>query len=501
MGLFRDAIAAGAEAFAGWLRAPAMPSSSRSEDVTIPAPWMDRDAGVLGNSITPERLTQIITRRNEGYLREWIDLADHARRTYPHLHTQLATRELSVVETEMEIVAGEDGAPTKARRARDACAELMGHWERAGLETWVAEIVGAAYYPAGAHEITWQRDGRLIAPVALSRVAERRLSYACDRYDPDPWAVRIYDEGDPTSAFAGLYGTKLSRFHADKFLIHEPRVAGQHRAAEGLFSVVGWYWLFGVWSWRDLMRLLEMVGRPPIVGYYSAGGAKADGQLAKLNGDRNATSQEIAAARAAVLGMSSALRVVLPDTVRLEALRYDIPTTPTQILTQDKVDALMSKAINGTSSATDVVPGSRAAMQVGERATLTYWRADCRRVARALTEVFRRFVRANPDVFGAGCPTPTVRPKIEGAIDRERVARGIVLARSTGVIVPRRWAHQELRIPEPVGGEDVLAPLLDAVGTHPPDNDPATGATPPAQQLPDGGDPPADTEPVKDAAA
>lgn len=496
MGLIRDAVAAGFEAAAGWLRAPEMPSRSVREDVAIPPPWQDRDAGVLGNSVTPERMTAIITRRNEGYLRDWVDLADHARRTYPHLHTQLATRELSVVETEFEIVAGEEGAPTKARRARDACAELYKAWEREGLETWLAEIVGAAYYPAGAHELTWERDGRLFAPVRMSRVAERRLSYACDRFDPDPWAVRIYDEGDPTSPFRGLYGEKLNRFHPDKFLIHEPRVAGQHRAAEGLFAVVGWYWLFGVWSWRDLMRLLEMVGRPPIVGYYSAGGAKADGALTKLNGERNASDKEIAAARAAVLGMSSALRTVLPDTVRLEALRYDIPTTPTQILTQQQVDALMSKAINGTASATDVVPGSRAAMEVGERSTQTFWRADCRRVARVLTEVFRRFVRANPDVFGAGCPLPTVRAKVEGAIDREKIAKGITAAQATGAEIPAAWARREMRIPERVAGEAVLeAPKPPA-----PKPLPAGDATERPAQLPDDGK--GETpDPTKDPAA
>jgi len=482
MGLIRDAIATGLEAAAGWLRVE-MPGKSVREDVTIPAPWQDRDATLLGNAVTPERLTQIITRRNEGYLRDWVDLADHARRTYPHLHTQLATRELSVVETEMEVVPGEEGAPTRARRARDACAEVMKAWERAGLETWVAEIVGAAYYPAGAHEISWARDGRLVVPVSLSRVAERRLSYACDRFDPDPWALRIYDEGNPMSPFSGLYGSKLSAFHPDKFLIHEPRVAGQHRAAEGLFAVVAWYWLFGVWSWRDLMRFLEMVGRPPVVGYFSAGGAKADGALTKLNGDRKAADKDVAAARAAVTSMSSAMRAVLPDTVRIEALRYDLPTNPLQILTQDQVDRLMSKAINGTSSATDVVPGSRAAMQVGERATMTYWRADCRRVARVLTEVFRRFVRANPDVFGAGCPLPTVRPKIEDAVDREAVARGITASRDAGVEIPLAWARRELRIPARVGSE----PILEGPAAQPP---PATQqpaqdpAAPAAPQLP-----------------
>ncbi|MEZ4395124.1 MAG: DUF935 family protein [Polyangiales bacterium] len=454
MGLIRDAVAAGFEAAAGWLRTPEMPSRSVREDVAIPAPWQDRDAGVLGNSVTPERMTQIITRRNEGYLRDWVDLADHARRTYPHLHTQLTVRELSVVETEFEIVAGEEGAPTKARRARDACAELHKAWEREGLETWLAEVVGAAYYPAGAHELSWERDGRLFAPVRWSRVAERRLSYACDRYDPDPWAVRIYDEGDPTSPFGGLYGEKLSRFHPDKFLIHEPRVAGQHRAAEGLFSVVGWYWLFGVWSWRDLMRLLEMVGRPPIVGYYSAGGAKADGALTKMNGERNATDKEIAAARAAVLGMSSALRTVLPDTVRLEALRYDIPTTPTQILTQDQVDKLMSKAINGTASATDVVPGSRAAMEVAKRATYPLARRLPPRRAGAHRGV--QALRAGEPT----CSAPGVRSHGAGqgrGRDRpRRVARGIGLCPqgAFGCLVRGRTASCE--IPEPTADEEVL---------------------------------------------
>lgn len=453
---------------------------ARGDEVAIPAPWIDRRAAVLGNAVDPEVLSRIILKRNDGYLAEWCDLADHARRTYPHLHAQLSTREQSAQETEFEVVAG---AGPGGNRAEAACRELWAEWQRNGWETWCAEIVGAKFYPAGLHEVSWARADGLIAPTRLTRIAERRLSYACPVYDPEPWALRIWDPQDFHSPFQSIYGLRVDSFHPDKFLVHEHRVAGGHRASEGLFAVVCWYWLFGVYSWRDMMALLEMLGRPPVVGYYAAGGAKSDGNTTKLNGDRNATQAEIAAAKAAVGSVSGALRAILPDTVRLEAIKFEVPAQPHQILTADKVNELISKAINGTTGVTDIVAGARASHEVAMEQSLTPYRADVRSIARVGTELFRRFVRANPDYFGARCEPPTLMGKVDPPAERKELATVLEIAKRTGVRIPESWAHEALQIPVAKASERVLgdapegttapatkAPQIDAKADAAPDN-------------------------------
>lgn len=468
------------EAAAERFRQPA----GRTAEVAIPAPYVDREAVVLGNAVTPETLSRIILARNEGNLREWVDLADHARRTYPHLHTQLALREQSVVETDFSVEPGEGSNKQAAKYAAAACQELFDEWKLRGWDTWCAEIVGAKYYPAGLHEVVWERQGSLVAPVALERIAERRLSYACDRSDPGPWRLRINDTGDPLSRFNSVYGSPVEDFHRDKFLVHEPRVVGGHRASEGLFAVVCWYWLFGVYSWRDLMALLEMLGRPPVVGYYNAGGAKSDGALQKGNGPRAATPVEREAALKALTKMSSALRAVLPDTVRLEAMKFEVPANPHQIITSDKVNELLSKAINGTTGVTDIVAGARASHETAAKQALTPYRGDCRSVESAANELFRRFLRANPDRFRAGAPVPRLCAQNEEPVDLEKLAKTLQVAKTTGARIPEVWYHETLGIPLPKDGERTVGEgqQQPAPGTTPPPKAPAQDA--PAQTEP-----------------
>lgn len=462
--------------------------AARTADVAIPAPWQDRETELLP-TITPEVLAATIRHRNEGDLQRWADLCDHARRSHPHLHSQLQVRELSVQETEFEVVPGAKTA--KALKAAKACEELYEHWQELGWCTWASDIVGVKLYPAGLQEVSWRRWEGLMAPVELTRIAERRLSYACDRFDPDPWSLRIWDQGDPSSPFSGFYGVRVADLHPDKFLVHEPRVVGGHRASEGLFAVLCWYWLFGVYSWKQLMALLEAYGRPPVIGYYSAGGAKSAtptaGQ-AKFDGTRNATDAEINAGRRAIAAMSGSLRAMLPDTVRLEALKFEVPANPAQILTSDKVDAYISKAINGTTGVTDIVAGARSAHETAAKQAMTPYRADCRDVARTGTELFRRFIRANPDYFGANCPAPRLVASDEESVDLVQFTAAIKTAKDAGARIPELWFLEQLGVPEAKAGERVLGDAIP--GQTPPALPGQPAKVPPnADSAPDAKDP------------
>lgn len=488
MSILTRIVDAGVAAARVLLAAPA-PPPPREGRIAIPGPYWDRDPAMLGNTLTPQRLTGILARRNEGYLQPWVDLADEVIEHDPHLFSQLSIRAQSVVETEFAVEPGVGSNGRAAKRAAAACEELVTHWraregEGGGFEDWLHEWVWGKFYGRACHELLWERDGAEMLVEGLANIDARRLSLACAPNDPDPWALRIWDvDGIDDTPFSAMYGRKVADF-GDKFLAFEPRVRGSQKTREGLFSVVSWFELFRTVSWRELLAFEEMASRPPVIGYYNAGGAKADGAVAKMNGERLASKEERDAARKVIHSPTGALRALLPDTIRVEALKYSLPTTdPVPILTSRECEALVSKAINGVANLSDLKAAARAAVEAQERTSFTFWRSDCRSVERLVTRLFARYVRANPGRFGEGCPVPRLVARVEPPKDTVAAADRITKARGLGLKIGKAWAHAELEIPEPKPGEEVLeAP-----------------APPPPQSLPprDGakGDAPGETPP------
>jgi len=490
MSLLSRIADAGLAAARALFAAPAAPSQPppRQGRVAIPGPYWDRDPAMLGNVLTPQRLTGIIARRNEGYLQPWADLADEVIEHDPHLFSQLSIRAQSVVETEFAVEPGEGSNGRAAKRAAAACEELLAHWrdregEGGGFEDWLHEWTWAKFYGRACHELLWERDGGAIVVEGLANIDARRLSLACGPDDPDPWALRIWDaDGIDGTPFSAMYGRRVAEF-GDKFLAFEPRVRGSQKTREGLFSVVSWFELFRTVSWRELLKLEEMASCPPVIAYYNAGGAKADGAVQKANGERLASREERDAARKVIHSPTGALRALLPDTVRLDALKYSLPTTdPVPILTSRECEALVSKAVNGVANLSDLKAGARAAVEAQERTSFTFWRADCRSVERLVTRIFGRFVRANPMRFGEGCPVPRLVARVEPPKDLKAAGERIKTARGLGLKVGKAWAHEELEVPEPKPGEEVLeapapppgAPARDGARGAPPGETPPT---------------------------
>ena len=401
----------------------ARPRAAASErDLTIPAPWQERDPAILGNRLTPTTLASIIADRNAGYFQRWTDLGtEFLAGKNPHLVAQLGVRRASVSETRLEVRAGKGSNGQGARRAARDFADLVERWKaRQEWEALLAQITMAEWWGRALHEVLWSDESGVMAPERLAWVHPRRLSYACAVGDPEPWTIRLHDPDDPTSEFGGAWGVPISRWHADKFVLHETAPLGVQRTGEGLFSGVIWPLLHYEWSWRDFMALVELLGRPGVIGYYSAGGAKSAerGNAMKADGPRNSTADEVTALTSVVRSVSGSLRAVLADTTRVEPLKYDAATSPLQLEAIKHIEGLISKAINGTTGVTDIVAGSRAAQQVAWQQSLTFWRYDVRRVCGWLGDLARRMVAANPGRYGLWCPTPEVfSPDIETTPD------------------------------------------------------------------------------------
>lgn len=481
-----------------------IPSASpRATRVIAPDPWTGRDATMFGASLTPALLTATILERNAGFLARWTDLCDEMREKDPHLQSQLAIREESVVETEFEILPGAGTNKRAAMRAVDASRELYEYWRRrtgptgesSPLDKWIAEWTGAKFYGRSLHEVIWTKSDGELVPLGAEIVDTRRLSYACDRNDPRPWALRLHDEWGADSVYEGLYGVPIEDLPPEKVLVCVPRVRGAQRTREGMASTLVWYLLFKVWSIRDVMALAEMIGRPPMVGYYAAGGAKSDGTTrTKFNGEAAvASNEDIAALRKAVNAVSGSLRAVLADTTELKAIDVKHPTSePMQLAIAKLVDSYTSKVVHGVANLSDLQPGARAAVEAQERTTHTFWRSDVRNAARMIERMTALYIRSNPQRFGEDCPLPIVQGKTDGARDVESLARGLISAQDAGLEVPRAWAYRTLGIPEPVTVRGTKEPVLERAKPEP--VEPSKPAAAESEDDPvDGGDDPPPT--------
>lgn len=384
--------------------------------VAQPAPYEERDPAILGNRLTPGVLSAIIGQRNLGYSQPWVDLGAEFLQKNPHLVSQLAIRRESVVETTFEVKPGKGSNQRDALRAAKACTELMERLQDRTEASWsdfLAQLTAAVWWQRSCHEVMWARDGREIVIDHLAAVHPRRLSYAAPYGDPEAHILRLHDPDDPHSPFSGAWGVPLTRFHPDKFLVHQTSPLGLQPTCDGLFAGSVWFLLMYEWTLRDLLDLIALLGRPGHLGYYASGGAKAasaasSGQkVPQFDGERRlASADEIAHLQRIVRGVSGSLREVLADTTRVEPLRYDQRTTPIQREALEHIERLISKLINGADSISDLKAGARAAQQVMYAQSFTFWRSDVRRVCSVVSSLFAKYVRANPDIFHTGCPLP-----------------------------------------------------------------------------------------------
>lgn len=391
---------------------------ARVDLIAHPPPVTEADPAILGNRLTPGVLSAIIAQRNLGYTQPWIDLGAELLQKNPHLVSQLAIRRESVVETEFVLRPGKGTNGRAAKKAVAGCTELVERLQSRTEASWsdlVAQLTATVWWQRSAHEVLWVRDGREIAIDHLVPLHPRRLSFAAPWGDPEGHLLRIHDPDDPTSPFGGPYGVPFAHFHPDKFVVHTTHPLGLQDSCDGLYAGGVWFLLMYEWCLRDLLSLIQLLGRPGHIGYYASGGAKAasaasSGQkVPQFDGDRRiASPEEIARLTAAVNAVSGSLRETLPDTTRIEPLRYENRATPLQREAIEHLERLISKLVNGADSISDLKPGARAAQQVMYAQSFTFWRSDVRRVAAVLRSILARYIRANPDVFGAGCPVPEV---------------------------------------------------------------------------------------------
>lgn len=379
------------------------------------------------NGLTPARLAAALQAADNGDLVAQHRIFSDMEERDAHIQSEMHKRKLALLDLDWDIVP-----PRNATAAEKANAE----WVKEVLEDAVDPIedlilalMDAVGHGFAATEIEWRKEGKELLPTFFPRPQE------WFRLDPTRSEIRLQD--------ASVEGARLASFgwvwHA-----HGKAKTG-YMGRLGLHRTLVWPFLYKAYSVGDFAEFLETYGLPIILGKYFAG----------------ATPDEKASLLRAVTALGHDARAIMPADMELEIQKVTGSGDGTPHMTMvDWAERSQSKCILGQTTSAEAKAtgmGSGVADLHGD-VRRDIRNADARQIAATITRdlIYPLIVLNRGGIDGLRrCP----RLVFDTATVEDLSAYADALPKLVGVgfKVPRAWAHEKLRIPEPQDDEEVLA--------------------------------------------
>ncbi len=408
----------------------------------------------LGSSLTPQVISAILRRADQGQMDSIADMLDEVRETDPHLHSVLFKREAQVAGAPWEIRPPRSSPGARKSKGRKPKIDPIIQFVTETIENLphfsqtLAHLQGANYHGRAAAEIMWVRaqNGKIL-PDCIEPIHARRLSYAAQN-----WKLHLWDvSGSGIDRFGKYPGVPFDEFPKGKFIVHTPRLRGTYPTREGLGRNLVWYSVFKRWTQRDWMALAEMSGRPGRVGYYSTG---ADGKP-------EATPEDVELLKAALINWSSSVSVSLPDTVKMDFVNATSGQSELHKVLIDHCNSEISKCVLGETLTTEA--GTRGARSLGDvhddvRLMIALW--DAKAIAETLRYcLIAPLVRMN---FGEKALVPEIVFTVAPDEDLNALATRYKLLAEAGLDMDQEYIRDVFGIPEPVAGVKLMIPRAPA---------------------------------------
>jgi phage gp29-like protein len=434
--------------------------------------YLDKIQVRVGSSLTPQYISGVLRRADDGQMDTLADMLDEVRETDPHLHAVLFKREAQVAGAPWEIRPARRARAGKRRdKIVDFCTDVLENLP--GFGQTCAHLQSAVYHGRAGAENIWRRDGARMIIERIDPVHPRRLSYAALN-----WKLHLWDASGGTR-FSNFPGVPIDEFPKGKFVVHTPRIRGGYPTREGLGRVLVWYSVFKRWTQRDWMALAEMAGRPGRVGYYGTGSVDP-----AKGGMPEASPQDQQLLEDALVMWSSSVAVKLPDTVRLDFQSAVSGLHDMHKVLAEHCNSEISKGALGETLTTEA--GSKGARSLGDvhddvRLMIALWDAKC------LAETIRYYILA-PLVrlnFGDGAAVPEIVFNVEPSDNLNMVAERFVKLAQGGLDIDQEHVRDVFGIPEPLDGVRLMIPrapaAVDANGEIPAPPPALDGSTEPGE--------------------
>lgn len=378
------------------------------------------------DGLTPAKAARILRQADEGDILAQHQLFDDMYDRDAHLRCEFDKRAGAVLGLDWSIEP-----PSNASRAEKKAAAMVEALLRDAvddLEDVVVRMMEAVGHGFAPIELEWERWGVEWLPKFHPR------PQTWFRLSQDRRELRLAD-GSPDGAEPTSMG----------WIMHQhTKVKTGYLGRMGLYRVLVWPFLYKAYSIGDFAEFLETYGLPIIVGKYMQG----------------ASAEEKASLMRAVTALGHDARAIMPDGMSLEINKITGGGEGSHHLNMVQwADGAQSKAILGQvlsaeAKATGLGSGVADLHAEVRRDILT---ADARQIAGTLTRDL-----VYPLLVLNGAPIESYRrcPRwvfdLGEAEDITAYADALPKLVGVGMRIPRAWAHEKLRVPEPDGDEDVL---------------------------------------------
>ena len=408
--------------------------------------------------LTPTKLASILQQAEQGDLTAQHELFADMEEKDGHLFSVMDQRRSAVKQLDWDVVAVEGASAAEKAQAEWVKATLKGMDD---FEDVLFDMTDAIGHGFAALELTWGRVDGVQMPVKVEHKPQGWFKLALNP-EISRNELRLRDNSAD--------GEALWPFG---WILHQHRARSGYISRSGLFRVMAWPFLFKNYAVRDLAEFLEIYGLPLRLGTYNP----------------SATKEDKATLLKAVVNIGHDAAAIIPQGMMIdfkEAAKGDNKSFDAMISLMERVQSKV--ALGGTLTSGEGEHGTQALGQVHQDIAQHLRDSDAKQLANTLTRQLVYPLLALNKGLGDLRRCPRLVFDTQEPEDLQLMSDAVPKLVGVGMRIPVKWAHEKLKIPEALEGEEVLAAVAvaaDGAGGTP---DPGAGGKPrkPGQPAPTG---------------
>lgn len=377
------------------------------------------------DGLTPSRLAATLRAADNGDLVAQHRLFADMEERDAHLAAEMNKRKLAVMSLDWSIEPPRNATAAEKAHA-DWLAEVLTDAVDP-IEDLILALMDGVGHGFAAVEMEWRDEGGERLPSFHPRPQE------WFQLDQTRREIRLRDmsvDGAPLAAFGWC-------FHSHG----KPKTGYIGRM--GLHRVLSWPFLYKSYAIGDFAEFLETFGLPIIVGKYFAG----------------ASDEEKASLLRAVIALGHDARAIMPAEMELEIQKIVGGEKSPHLAMVDWADRAQSKAILGQTMSAEAKAGGLGSgnAELHKEVRHDILAADARQIGGTLTrDLLYPMVALNRGNIDGLRRCPRLVFDTGEAEDIKLFAESLPELVGVGMQIPVSWAHDKLRVPEPVNNEPVL---------------------------------------------
>jgi phage gp29-like protein len=391
-------------------------------------------SGYPSSGLNPRRLATLLREADQGEPLRYFELAEEIEEKDLHYVGVLGTRKRAVTQLEITVEAASDDP----LHVKDA--DMVRAWlQRDELADELFHVLDAIGKGVSFTEIVWDTSEGQWQPGRLEWRDPRWFRF--DRVDGRTPLLRD-DNGNnaPLPPFKFIQASIVAKSGLP--------------VRSGLARVAAWAWMFKAFTQRDWAIFTQTFGQPVRVGKYPAGATEADKDTLFR----------------AVANIAGDCAAIIPESMLIEFIESANVGEGASLFEKraDWIDKQVSKAVLGQTATTDAVTGGLGSGKEHRQVQEDIERADCKALGAVLNrDLVRPWVQLER---GPQQAYPRIRiGRVEDS-DIKQLTESLVRLVPFGLQVQKSWMNDQLGIPDPDAGAELLvapaqpaAPLLPSL--------------------------------------